>query len=339
MKRTFEDLKKELENKSYALVGNSSGVQVCKWTKNSLNGKGVCWKEKFYGIRSSGCCQFSPSLMWCEHKCVHCWRPIELSIGKKIKKVDDPKEILEKIIQARKNLLMGFKGSDRVDKKKLSKAFEPRLYTFSLAGEPTIYPRIGEMIQEIRNKKAISFVVTNGQNPSMLLKLERSNALPTQLTISTNAPNKKLYDIWHNSTNKDAWKRFNHSLAILKKLKGKCRRCIRLTLVKKGTNLNTTLRDLTNMAPELVKEYCKLIRKADPDFVHVKGFTSIGYARYRMGADKMPWFFEIKRYSKDLLKNLREKDKKWQILASDRRSCIVVLGRDKKKMKIKKEDY
>lgn len=336
MKRNFSEIKSDLENKKYAVVGNSSGVQICNWTKKALRGEGGCWKQKFYGIKSAGCCQFSPSLMWCEHKCVHCWRPIELSLGNKLEEVDDPIEILDNIVLARKKLMMGFKGLDKVDKKKFQRACEPSLYSFSLSGEPTIYPRLDEMIREIRKRKAISFLVTNGQNPEMIRKLAKTNSLPTQLTLSTNAPNKELYIKWHNSCNKDAWERFNETIEVIRDLKGKCRRCIRLTLVRKGTDLNYSLKELTNMTDELVKDYESLILKAEPDFVHVKGFTSIGYARKRMGTDKMPWFVEVRKYAKKILESLKKSDKNWKMLASDKKSCVVVLSKlEKKDMKIR----
>ena len=83
-----------LEKMHYSLVGNSSAVQVCRWTKQSLVGKGTCWKEKFYGLDSHRCCQMSPAVMWCENSCLHCWRPIEYNLGKDMKgvKIDDPKD-------------------------------------------------------------------------------------------------------------------------------------------------------------------------------------------------------------------------------------------------------
>ncbi|VVB80652.1 S-adenosyl-L-methionine-dependent tRNA 4-demethylwyosine synthase [uncultured archaeon] len=351
MKRNFDDIKSDLENKKYAVVGNSSGVQICNWTKKALKEEGGCWKQKFYGIKSAGCCQFSPSLMWCEHKCVHCWRPIELSLGNKLDKVDDPIEILDKIVLARKKLMMGFKGLDKVNKKKFQQACEPSLYSFSLSGEPTIYPRLDEMLREIRKRKAISFLVTNGQNPEMIRKLDGASSLPTQLTLSTNAPNKELYVKWHNSCNKDAWERFTETIGVVGDLKGKCRRCIRLTLVKPGKDSRFKLtepnklaqsqtqgfaKDITNMTEELVGDYTNLILKADPDFVHVKGFTSIGYARNRMGTDKMPWFIEVRKYAKKILTQLNKSDKNWKLLASDKKSCVVVLSKlEKKDMKIR----
>ena len=90
------------------------------------------------------------------------------------------------------------------------------------------------------------------------------------------------------------------------------------------------------MTDELVKDYVRLILKAEPDFVHVKGFTSIGYARKRMGTDKMPWFVEVRKYAKNILEELKKSDKNWKMLASDKKSCVVVLSKlEKKDMKIR----
>jgi tRNA wybutosine-synthesizing protein 1 len=324
--------KKALEDKSYAIVGNHSGVQICNWTRNSLNGGEGCWKEKFYGIESHRCCQMSPAVMNCENKCLHCWRPIEMNLGIDMKEIDNPKEILDKIVEARKVLLSGFGGNKKTSKKKLKEALEPTLFTMSLSGEATLYPRIGEMIQEIRKRGAISFLVTNGQNPDVIERLEKKNALPTQLTLSTNAPNKELFKIWHNSVRKDAWERFNKTLEIMKKLKGKTRGVIRLTLVKEGYD-KEKWKELSNMKEEHVKQYATLIRKAEPDFIHVKGFKSLGNSRERLGYSKQPFHEEVKDFAKKLAKEL-SKDR-YKILAEEERSCVVMLGKSKKDMKIK----
>ncbi|MEI7513650.1 MAG: radical SAM protein, partial [bacterium] len=202
MEKKVYGVMRVLEGMKYSPVGNHSAVQVCRWARNSLNGRGVCWKEKFYGIESHRCCEFSPAVMWCENQCLHCWRPIEMNFGSCLNKeeIDDPKEIIDKIVEARKKLLMGFKGNKNVDAKKFKEALEPTLFTMSLSGEPTIYPRLAEMIKEIRKRKAVSFLVTNGQNPQAIAKLKKENALPTQLTVSMNAPNEKLFKVWHRST-------------------------------------------------------------------------------------------------------------------------------------------
>ena len=334
-----EKIKSTLKKMHYELVGESSAVQVCRWTKKSLKGEGGCWKEKFYGIESHRCCQMSTNVMWCENSCIHCWRPIEYNLGKKMKKsdVDDPKTILDEIIKARKKLMTGHKGDDKVSKKRFLEAINPTLFTLSLSGEPTIYTRLPELIKEIRKRKAISFIVTNGQNPDMIKKLEKQKALPTQLTLSMNAPNEKLFKTWHNSKNKDAWKKFNLTLNLMKKLKSKTRRAIRLTLVREMST-GTTLDKITNMADENVNEYFNLIKKADPDFIHVKGFKSLGYSRKRLQYDKQPFHPEVKSFTNKLLKQLQGWDKNWKIQGEVERSCVFLLSRlDKKDLKIKKK--
>jgi tRNA wybutosine-synthesizing protein 1 len=326
-----EKIKKILEKQHYSIVGKNSGVQICRWTKNSLNNKGVCWKEKFYGIKSHRCCQMSPAVMWCENQCLHCWRAIELNLGKELKEFDEPEKIIEGIINARKKLLIGFKSNKKTSEKKFKEALEPTLFTFSLSGEPTLYPKIGGMIKLLRKKGKITFLVTNGQNPDVLRKLEKNKSLPTQLTISMNAPNEELFKIWHRSLRKDAWKRFNKSLDVMKKLKGKTRRVIRLTLVKEGKE--GKFAKITNMEQENIKEYAKLIKKAEPDFVHVKAFMSVGYSRERFGYDNMPFYEDIIKFAKELSKEL---GKDYKILGKHEFSRVVVLGKDKKMMKIKK---
>ena len=326
-----EKIKKILEKMHYAIVGNSSAVQVCKYTKKSLRGEEGCWKEKFYGIESHRCCQMSINTMFCDNKCLHCWRPIEYSLGNKMSKsdVDNPKTILDKIIEARKKLMQGHKGDKKVSQDKFQEAIKPTLFTLSLSGEPTIYPKLPELIQEIKKRKAISFIVTNGQNPEMIKKLEKQKALPTQLTISMNAPNKELFQVWHNSKNKDAWKKFNQTLDIIKKLKLKTRRAIRLTLVKE-LHAGNKLDKITNMSDKNVEEYVKLIQKADPDFIHVKGFKSLGYSRKRLQYDKQPFHVEIKKFTNKLLKQLQKSDKDWRIAGQVSRSCVFLLSRLKK---------
>ncbi len=320
----IEQKRKELKKQKYGLVGSHSGVQVCQWTKNSLNGKGVCWKEKFYGVKSRRCCQMSVSLFNCENRCLHCWRDTDYSVCGEVENPEEPKEILDKIIEERKKLLIGYKGS--VSKKKWEEAIKPNLFSFSLSGEATLYPKLAEMFLELKKRKAIIFLVTNGQNPEKIRELAQRDALPTQIAVSTNAPNKKLFNVWCRSSKKDAWKKFNETIDLLRELKGKVRRVVRLTLAKKSeTN------PLSNMEDENIKEYASLIKRAEPDFVHIKGFMNIGYSRKRMGYDKMPWHKEIKDFAKSLVKELDG----YKILAQEKRSCVVVLGKSKKDMKIK----
>ncbi len=329
-KNCFDGVRGKLEKMKYGLVGETSAVQICRWTKNSLRGDKGCWKEKFYGISSSGCVQMTPAVMWCENKCLHCWRPIEMNLGTDLPAVDSPIEILDGIIEKRRKMLQGMKGNELVDAEKFDKDIEPKLFTMSLSGEATLYPRLGEMFAEIRRRGAVSFLVTNGLNPEALKKLEKEG-LPTQLVISTNAPNEKLFLEWHRSTKKDAWKTFLESLDFLKELKGKTRRVIRLTLVNEGAeDLDGhdfgepgEFGGMTNMSEENLSEYVSLIRRADPDFVHVKGYKAVGFARDRMGYDKQVWHNEVLEFAGKLSEGLGD----FEVGAEDDRSCVVALKR------------
>ncbi len=319
----FNNPKKIMEKQGYRFVGSHSAVKICEWTKKSLidNEKGECFKNKFYGIRSHKCCQISPWTL-CSNKCLHCWRPIELKLNINKKLIDSPKDIIKGCIQAHRKLLVGFKGNKNVNKKKLEEAQEPMQFAISLTGEPTLYPCLGELINELRSKGKTSFLVTNGLQPEALKKLARKKQLPTQLYLSLNSPNKKMYNKWHRSSVKDAWRKFNETLKLFPKLS--TRKVIRMTLVK---GLND--RD------ELKEEFAKLIRIASPDFLEVKSYMAIGFSRERLGYDMMLTHDEIKEYSKKLIRELKHG---YKILNEHKLSRVVLIGKDKKGMKIKKSE-
>jgi tRNA wybutosine-synthesizing protein 1 len=316
-----DKVKKVLEKQHYAIVGNHSAVQICRWTKKSLSNKDFCYKQKFYGIKSHRCCQMSPAVMWCQNMCEHCWRPIEMNLGTEIKDIDEPQEIIKGCINSQRKMLSGFGGNKEVKKKRFEEAQDPEQFAISLSGEPTLYPKLPELIKELRKMRKTSFIVTNGLNPEMLDKLKKEKALPTQIYISMNAPNEKMYNEWHKSSTKDAWKRFNKSLEIMKGLKGKTRTVVRMTLVKDKNMINE-------------KEYSNLIKKAMPDFVEVKGFMSVGYARQRLGYETMPNHQEIKDFAAKLVKKL----KGYKVLDEKKESRVVLLGVDKKKMNIRQSE-
>ena len=316
-----KNLAETLKKQHYSVVGNHSAVQICRWTKKSLVDEGFCYKQKFYNIQSHRCCQMSPFLA-CPNQCVHCWRPVELDFGMKLKQTtkdaDNPSEIIKKCIEAQRKLLTGFKGNKNVNMKKFKEAQEPNQFAISLIGEPTLYLKLAELILELKKQGKTSFVVTNGLFPEKLQELKKKNALPTQLYISLNTPNKELYEKWHKSSMKDAWKRLNKSLDVMKKLQGKTRTVIRMTLVK----------ELNMAEPE---NYAKLIKKASPDFVEVKGYISVGFARKRLGYKRMPFHSEIRNFAKKLLKYLPE----YRFFDEKIESRVVLLGKDGKKAKIK----
>lgn len=335
-KRLRESLKKQ----HYGLVGEHSAVQICRWTKKDLIDEGECYKAKFYGISSLGCCQMSPSAVFCQNKCVHCWRAIENTSGDSMKeiKIDNPEEIIRGCIEAQRKLLTGFKGNKKINMEKFSQAQEPSQFAISLTGEPTLYPKLGEFISLLREKGKTSFVVTNGLQPSVLKKLGKEGNLPTQLYISLNTPNEKMFKSWHRSSVKNAWKKFNESLKVMGGLD--CRRVIRMTLVK-GLNMGGGVVEgddgrVEGVESGMVEDYVKLIKKANPDFIEVKGFMSVGFARGRkgMGYDVMPTYDEIRDYAERIAIGLS--DKGYKILDEHERSRVVLIGKDKNKMKIQK---
>jgi len=326
-----DKIKKILKKQHYSLVGKHSAVQVCRWTKKSLLDEGVCYKEQFYGIKSHLCCQMSPAVMWCPNRCQHCWRAIELTIDSELKgNVNSPKEIVDGCIKAQKELLIGFKIDEKSKKKQLSRANmkkyleaqEPMQFAISLSGEPMVYENIGGLVEELRKRGKTSFIVTNGLYPEKIEELAKKKQLPTQLYISVNTPNEKLYKIFHRSSKRDAWERLNKSLEIMSKLGKQTRTVFRMNLVK---NLNM-------IEPE---NYAKLIKKANPLFIEVKGFMSVGFARQRLGYERMPYHKEIVEFSKEVLKFLPG----YKILDEKKESRVLLLGKSKKDMKIKKSEY
>jgi tRNA wybutosine-synthesizing protein 1 len=302
-----------LKKQHYAIVGKHSAVQICRWTKKSLIGEGVCYKQKFYGIKSHRCCQISPSAVWCQNKCIHCWRAIEATQGSCMpKKVDKPQDIIKECLFAQRKMLTGFGGNAKVNEKKFAEAQEPTQFAISLIGETTLYPYLGELVEKLRKKGKSTFIVTNGLQPSLIKKMAEKRQLPTQLYISLNTPNKWLYSKWHNSKDKQAWKKFNQSLELMKKIKSKTRTVLRMTLVKG-----------LNMEPEFIKEYASLIKKALPDFLEIKGYKSVGFARRRLGWNSMPTHKEIKDYSRLITKAIG-----YQFEDDFEPSCVVLLKRD-----------
>lgn len=267
----------------YRIVGNHSAVDICHWTKESLRRGKVCYKEKWYGIESHKCLEMTPALIWCTHKCRFCWRPLKYTIYGE-PKPDDPEEIVDGCIEARRLLLTGFKGNFKVDIKKWEDSTRPTNAAISLAGEPTMYPKISELLKEFSKRRMTTFLVTNGTRPDRLQDLKTE---PTNLYLSLCAPDKKTYMKIHRPLITDGWDKLKETLKLMKSFV--CRTVIRLTLVK-GLNLKDQ------------DKYAKLILEAEPDFVEPKGFMHVGEAQNRLLRTAMPSHQEIQDFSLTLSK-------------------------------------
>jgi len=265
-----------LEKAGYRIVGNHSGIEICHWTKESLRSGRVCYKQKWYGIQSHRCLEMSPAIIFCNHKCVFCWRKLKWTFLEE-PKPDDPKDIVDGCIAARKALLTGFKSY--VNIKKWEEAINPTNAAISLAGEPTLYPRISDLIEEFHKRGMTTFLVTNGTRPDRLKNLATE---PTQLYISLCAPDKESYFKVHNPLIPDGWEKLNESLELMKSFG--CKTVIRMTLVK-GLNMKE---------PE---KYAKLILKAEPNFIETKAFMHVGEAQKRLPRSAMPSVEDIKNFA------------------------------------------
>ena len=200
-------------------VSDHSTVELCHWTKKSFKHEGSCYKHQFYGILTHRCMEFSPAGMYCENRCVYCWRPMEFYDAMKMEpeQVAEPEQILRKLMGERKKLIDGFYGDSRNDNQRLDESLLPTHYAISLSGEPTMYPKLPELIKYLKSLEATKsiFLVTNGQEPDMIQKLQDEDALPTQLYLSTNAADYESFIKINKPKYDDSWERWNRTLDML----------------------------------------------------------------------------------------------------------------------------
>lgn len=281
----------KLESSGYRFVGshNHAAAKICHWTKQSILDKGVCYKEKFYGIESHRCLQMAPAVPNCQQKCEFCWRDLSYTQTQWEGEYDDPKTIIDEAVKAQNNLLCGFFGNDKANKEKLEESKTPTNAAISLAGEPMLYPEIDELIAEFNRRNFTTFVVSNGQCVDKLKNLENE---PYQLYLSLDAPTKKIYNDVCQPQISEGWDNLNQSLDTLASFNS--RTCIRTTCVKG--------RNMTN--PE---KYAELIKKASPDFVEIKAYMCVGSSRHRLTPDNMPTFDEVKSFAQKIGENCSKK--------------------------------
>ena len=281
----------KLESSGYRFVGshNHAAAKICHWTKQSILDKGVCYKEKFYGIESHRCLQMAPAVPNCQQKCEFCWRDLSYTQTQWEGEYDDPKTIIDEAVKAQNNLLCGFFGNDKANKEKLEESKTPTNAAISLAGEPMLYPKIDELIAEFNRRNFTTFVVSNGQCVDKLKNLENE---PYQLYLSLDAPTKKIYNDVCQPQISEGWDNLNQSLDTLASFNS--RTCIRTTCVKG--------RNMTN--PE---KYAELIKKASPDFVEIKAYMCVGLSRHRLTPDNMPTFDEVKSFAQKIGENCGKK--------------------------------
>tara|TARA_B100000315_G_C14476837_1_gene541035 strand:- start:352 stop:1125 length:774 start_codon:yes stop_codon:yes gene_type:complete len=254
----------------------------------------------------------TPSFL-CSHRCCFCWRDIGFTPSEWKGKVDSPKEIVDGCVKAHVEYLQGFGGSARADYKRFKEALKPLHFAISLFGEPTFYPKLPELIDEIHRREMTSFLVTNGTNLDMLKKLLKHQ--PTQLYVTLPAPDEKTYEKVCKPLVKNGWSKIQESLELLSRFK--CRKAIRLTLVKDINMVNA-------------EGYAKILKNVEADFIELKAYMWVGYSIERLSIENMPRHPEVRKFAEEVaglagLKIIDEKENSRVVLLmkKDRKDRVM----------------
>ena len=186
---------------------------------------------------------------------------------------------------------------------------DPKHVAISLDGEPTLYPKLAEMIIEFKKRDMTTFLVTNGSSPERLMELKEKNALPTQLYVSVYGCTKEmLYSIAHPII-RDAWEKLNKTIEILPQLQ--TRKVLRLTLVKNRNMLEA-------------EKWGELLKKGSTDFVECKAAMAVGFAKSqgRMEFEDMATHKEIKEFAEKVAKAMN-----YEIVNEKEDSRVVLLSK------------
>ncbi len=313
----YPEIKERLAKQGYQLYGKQIAVKKCLWTHNYLKEDRFCYKSA-YGIQSHRCIQATPTLL-CNHQCLFCWRLQEKDIGKKpFWKVKDsdfdtPEEVYQGLIWGWKRCISGYKPI--VSQEKFSNASKPKHVALSLAGEPTLYPFMVELLSLLHEKGLTTFLVSNGTIPKAFEKMFKAGVFPTQLYITIPAPSKDDYIKTCKPLIKNGWEEINRSLELMAKMTG--RTVTRLTMAKK-----------INMIKP--KEYVPLIKKANPSFIEVKGFVPVGFSQYRVTRANMPYIEDIQSFTNQIKEELPEYKQVFEM----EESKVIILSNNKHPLKI-----
>jgi len=279
-------LRGDLSKQGYKLIGSHSAVKMCRWTKNSMRGRGGCYKHTFYGIMSYQCMEMTPNLA-CASKCTFCWRHHRNPTATEWKwKTDDPEYIVKESIRNHHEMVKQLKGVPGVTEERFREAHRVRHCALSLVGEPIFYPKINRLLQLLHSEGISSFLVTNAQFPEAM-----KNLVPvTQLYVSIDAPNKETLKRIDRPLYKDFWERYIECLKAIRVYEQ--RTVFRLTLVQKAN-----MEDLIG--------YGKLIKIGQPDFIEIKGVTYCGTSKAnKLTMDNVPWHEQVVEFAQELLQHL-----------------------------------
>jgi len=254
----------------------------------------------------------TPALFYCTQKCLFCWRA-QSGDEKfawdevRLPTWDSPRQIVDDSINAQLAILSGYNGNPETNQRKFREALTPKHVAISLTGEPTLYKPLGELIHTFHGRGFTTFLVSNGTEPSALAKLEEE---PTQLYISACAPDEETFKRVCRPQIPRAWEKLNQSLELLPSFK--CPTVIRITAVR-GLNMKN------------IKDYVKLIEKANPTYIEPKAYMHVGFSRLRLGYECMPTHREILEFATQIAKETG-----YNIIDESQESRVVLLSKLKK---------
>lgn len=284
------ELSDKLEKQGYHILGNRGAYKACQWQKKALLHDTSCYKQRFYGIQSHRCLQMTPVVDKCTQSCEFCWRVTPSDIGVSWNQTDmsntdvmPVNELMDAVLMANLRSLGGYnpEAGAMVSERKYKEARDPKHVAISLAGEPTLYPLLSDLINEIHQRGMTSFLVTNGTQPDVLSTM----SLPTQLYVTLAAADESTYKTLCKPGLRDGWNRILQSQETMQSLD--TRTVNRLTMVA-----NRNMHD--------VREYSKLIEIGEPDFIEVKGYMFLGSSRDRLDQTNVPTHREIYAFSEKL---------------------------------------
>ena len=316
----LNQLRKIYTRQGYHFAGIQSCVKPCHWMKKSLTtgGKSFCYKQLWYSIPSHRCLQMTPTIL-CNLQCIYCWRAHEADLGLRpiteYQKVDfdEPEDIVVNTMIEWRKILSGFRGHPKVTHTMFEEAIRPVHVTLSLTGEPMIYPRVSELIEEYFKYGFKSvFVVTNGTFPERMYELSKE---PSQFYVTLPAPNEDVFKTVCRPLIPNAWRKLMDTIEALSTLN--CPTVLRLTMVK-GYNM---------IKPE---EYAKIIDSGNPTYVEVKAAMDVGYFRRRLSKENMPRYVDIVDFAHAIVDNLGG----YRIIGCYLPSRVVLISRLDKPIKI-----
>jgi tRNA wybutosine-synthesizing protein 1 len=301
-----------LKKQGYHLVGKHSAVKRCKWLYESLINGRSCYKQKFYGIKSHQCIQMSPSFFYCTQQCLFCWRAQSRDLQIKWDEMELPnwdsaEKVVQESLKAQAKILTGYSGHPKTNWKKFTEALTPKHVAISLAGEPTLYEHLGDLIRKFHQKGFTTFLVSNGTIPSNLAEISEE---PTQLYISVCAPNEEVFKRVCRPQVPDAWAKLNETLGLLPSFR--CPTVTRMTLVK-GCNM------------EFADGYAKLVEKAEPTYIEAKAYMHVGFSGLRLDYKNMPSHEEIHDFARRLAERTG-----YIIIDESAESRVVLLSKRRK---------